>query len=158
MPARPLLRPQVVVAVLAAALLVYLVLVGLVGVRLIASGSAVGVVLGVAVLVIPLVGAWVVWREVEFGRGTSRLAAELDAAGRWPTEELPTRPSGRPQREAADALFARRRTEVEESPDDWGAWFRLGLAYEDAGDRRRARSALRHALALHERDAGTPAP
>jgi Flp pilus assembly protein TadD len=34
-------------------------------------------------------------------------------------------------------------------PDDWAAWFRLGTAYDAAGDRRRARAAVRHALQLH---------
>src|SRR5262245_55969130 len=143
-------RPQFVVAILVAVLLVYLVLVGIVGVRLVRSGSVAGVALGLAVLVLPLLGAWVVWRELQFGARTSRLAAELESSGRWPTEDLPARPSGRPDRAAADAVFVERRTDVEATPDDWGAWFRLGLAYEDAGDRRRARAALRHAIALHE--------
>jgi Flp pilus assembly protein TadD len=40
---------------------------------------------------------------------------------------------------------------VATAPDDWAAWFRLGLAYDDAGDRRRAREALQRAIALHDR-------
>lgn len=143
------IRPQLVVAALVGAVGFYLVLAAVLGIRLIASGSAVGAALGVAVLVVPLVGSWVVWRELRFGAAAARLAQELEAAGRWPTEDLPRRPSGRPERGAADALFARRRTEVDATPDDWTAWFRLGLAYEDAGDRRRARAALRHAVSLH---------
>jgi Flp pilus assembly protein TadD len=78
------------------------------------------------------------------------LGEELEAAGRWPEVVLPTRPSGRPEREAADALFEQRRLETEAAPEDWQAWYRLGLAYGDAGDRRRARAALRHAIALHD--------
>ena len=62
---------------------------------------------------------------------------------------LPTRPSGRPVRSAADELFAVRRREVEQAAEDWRAWYRLGLAYDDAGDRRRARQAIRHAITLH---------
>jgi Flp pilus assembly protein TadD len=38
---------------------------------------------------------------------------------------------------------------VESAEDDWSAWFRLGLAYDDAGDRRRARAAMRTAIRLH---------
>jgi Flp pilus assembly protein TadD len=58
-------------------------------------------------------------------------------------------PSGRPERAAADALFETRREEVEAAPEDWQAWFRLALAYDDARDRRRARAAMRRAIALH---------
>jgi Flp pilus assembly protein TadD len=55
-------------------------------------------------------------------------------------------PSGRVDRAAADARFAERRAEVEAAPDDWRRWYRLALAYDDAGDRRRARAAMRTAI------------
>jgi cytochrome c-type biogenesis protein CcmH/NrfG len=139
-----------VVAGLVAVLVVYLALALILAVGLLTSGTLVGVVLGVAVLVIPLIGAWVVWQELRFGFATSRLGKELAAAGHWPVEDLPTRPSGRPEREAADAVFEQRRLETEAAPEDWQAWYRLGLAYADSGDRRRARAALRHAIALHD--------
>jgi len=138
-----------VAAVLVAVLVVYLALVGYRGVLLLTSGDALQVVLGVGVLLLPVVGVYVVWREVAFGFATQRLARELDSAGRWPHEQLPTMPSGRPERAAADALFEVRRAEVEAAPEDWRAWFRLALAYDDARDRRRAREAMRRAIALH---------
>jgi hypothetical protein len=144
------MRTRLTVALLVVVLTVYLVLVGYQGVLLIGSGEVAAVALGIAVFVLPLIGAYVVWREIGFGRATTRLSAALQDAGRWPTEELPTMPSGRPQRDAADALFAERRREVESHPEDWGSWYRLGLAYEDAGDRKRARQAIRHAIALHD--------
>lgn len=143
------MRPRLVAAVLVAVLVVYLVLVGYRGVLLLGSGQVLGFVLGLGVLLLPVIGAYAVWREVQFGLATQRLARELDSAGRWPREELPTTPSGRPDRDAADALFAVRRDEVEAEPQDWQAWFRLSLAYDDARDRRRARAAMRHAIALH---------
>jgi cytochrome c-type biogenesis protein CcmH/NrfG len=132
-----------------AVLVVYIVLVGYRGVLLLASGDPLQVVLGVGVLLLPVVGAYVVWREVQFGFTTQRLARELDTGGRWPLERLPTMPSGRPDRAAADALFEVRREEVEAAPEDWHAWFRLALAYDDARDRRRARAAMRRAISLH---------
>jgi Flp pilus assembly protein TadD len=132
-----------------AALVVYLVLVGHRGLLLVRSGGPLPVVFGVAVLVLPVVGAYVAWREVEFGFATQRLARELSAAGHWPQDELQRSPSGRADRAAADAVFAVRRAEVQESPEDWQAWFRLALAYDDARDRRRARAAMRRAVALH---------
>lgn len=143
------MRARLVAAVLVAVLVLYFGLVGWRGVLLVRVGSPVAVVLGLGVLLLPLVGGYLVWREWRFGLATQRLARELDAAGRWPTEELPPAPSGRPRRDAADALFEQRRVEVERTPDDWGSWFRLGLAYEDARDRRRARESMRRAIELH---------
>ncbi|ETB43840.1 hypothetical protein N602_04660, partial [Mycobacterium avium subsp. hominissuis 10-5606] len=55
---------------------------------------------------------------------------------------------GRIRRDAADALFATVRTEVENHPDDWRCWYRLARAYDYAGDRRRAREAMKTAVDL----------
>jgi len=130
-------------------LAVYLVLVGWRGVLLVRTGDAVAVALGLAVLVLPVIAAVVVAREVRFGVATQRMARELEAAGGLPVDDLPRRPSGRVVRGAADATFAGRRAEVEAAPEDWRAWYRLAVAYDDAGDRRRAREAMRHAARLH---------
>ena len=40
---------------------------------------------------------------------------------------------------AAAERFAAYAADVERRPQDWATWFRLGIAYDDAGDRRRAR-------------------
>jgi len=147
-------RAKVVVAVLLAALLLYLVLLGQRGWALVTSGSGpVAVVLGTGVLVLPLVVAWAVGRELVFGARTEAMARVLEAADRLPPDDLPRTPSGRVERGAADAAFARYRAEVDEAPEDWGAWFRLSCAYDAAGDRRRARAAMRHAAGLR-RSAG----
>lgn len=141
---------KVAVAVLAAVLVVYFALVGWRGVMLLGSGEAVGIVLGASLLVLPLIGIWVLYREVSFGLASQRLGARLAAEGGLPVDDLPRRPSGRADREAAQAAFDRRRTEAELDPDNWRVWFRLGVAYDDAGDRRRARQAVRHAITLAE--------
>lgn len=133
-----------VVAVLVVALAAYFALIGYRGVILLGESQASLKVFGAAVLVLPLIGVWVVVAEVRFGLATQRLAERLDE----PAPELPRTPSGRIDRSAADALFAERRTEVESDPDDWRGWFRLAEAYDFAGDRRRARSAMRKAIQL----------
>lgn len=133
-------------AVLVGALLVLVVWRG---VLLLGSGSAAGAGIGVAVVVIAVVGAWVLWRSVRFGLRTQALARELEDEGGLPVDDLPRRPSGRAERGAADELFERRRAEAEADPEDWRVWFRLALAYDDAGDRSRAREAARRAIALH---------
>jgi hypothetical protein len=144
------MRSKVTVAVLVVVLVFYAVLVGVKGVALLGSGSAVGVVLGVALIVIPLVALWLVWREIQFGRRSAELAAVLDSEGGLPVDDLPRRPSGRVDRGAADAVFDGRREETEADPGNWRSWYRLALAYDDAGDRTRARSAVRHAIALFD--------
>jgi len=141
-------RTKATIGVLVLVVAFYAVLIGVKGVGLLASGSLVGQALGVALLVLPLLGLLLVWREIEFGRRTAALARELDAEGGLPVDDLPRRPSGRVDRAAADAQFRAMRSEAEADPDDWRVWFRLALAYDTAGDRTRARSAARHALAL----------
>ncbi|WP_233552936.1 hypothetical protein [Jiangella rhizosphaerae] len=133
-------------AVLVGALLVLVVWRG---VLLIGSATAAGVGIGLAVVVIAAVGAWVLWRSVRFGLRMQALARELESEGGLPVDDLPRRPSGRADRAAADELFERRRAEAEANPEDWRVWFRLALAYDDAGDRSRAREAARRAVALH---------
>ena len=132
-----------VVALLVAALAVYFALIGYRGIYLLGEHRLALQVLGVAVLLLPLVGIWVVVAELRFGRATERLARQLPDEADAP---LPRTPWGRIDRAAADARFARRRAVVEAAPDDWRAWFRLALAYDDAGDRRRARAAMRTAI------------
>jgi len=138
---------MVAVAVLLVAF--YAVLIGAKAVALLGTGEPVPVLLGVAILVVPLLGGALVVREVMFGRDSARLARRLEAEGGLPVDDLPRRPSGRVDRRAADAQFEQLRRVVDEHPDDWRAWFRLALAYDAAGDRTRARAAARHAIGLH---------
>ena len=136
-------------AVLMSALLVlYLVLVLQLAIRLIAVDNAISRVLGIALLVLPLLGAWALVAEILFGLRTQRLVRQLDVAGELPVDSLPKRTSGRPERTAADAEFPRYKAEVEADPGSWKAWFRLGHSYDASGDRPRARRSLRRAIAL----------
>jgi hypothetical protein len=143
-----------VAIVLAAVTCVYLVFIAERAWQLVTSGDPVAVVLGLAISVLPVIGVWVIWRELEFGLRTAQLGRELEASGGLPEDDLPRTPSGRVLREAADTRFVERQAEVQAQPDDYGAWFRLAVAYDDAGDRRRARAAMRTAIAKF--DAGSP--
>lgn len=144
------MRTKAAIAVMVVILVFYAVLIGAKGVAFIGSGDPVAVVLGIGVLVLPVLGLALVWREIVFGRRSAELAAALEAEGGLPVDDLPRLPSGRRDRKAADAAFGARRAEVEEQPDSWQAWYRLALAYDDAGDRSRARSAVRRAIALYD--------
>jgi hypothetical protein len=129
-------------------LLLYLVVVTQLALRLIAIDDTVSRALGIALIVLPLLGFWALIAELLFGIRSQRLATRLAAAGELPVDSLPRRASGRPIRSEADAEFPRYRAEVEAEPESWGAWFRLGLAYDASGDRRRARWAIRRSIAL----------
>lgn len=115
---------------------------------LVQAGSAESITLGVALLALPLLGVWVLWREVRFGFTMQQMGRELATQGGLPADDLPKSPSGRPERAAADQRFLERQADVERNPDDWRSWFRLALAYDDARDRKRARQAMRRASAL----------
>lgn len=142
-------RTSVVLLLLVAALLVYGVLIGYRGVILVRTGTPISVLLGLAVLLVPLLGLALVGREIQFGRQCARLGARLESEGGLPDVDLPRRPSGRVDRQAADVWFREARAETEAAPEDWRSWFRLALAYDAAGDRTRGRAAARHAIALY---------
>ena len=69
--------------VLTGAILIYLLLLGQIGWGLISSGSGIGIALGIAILVFPLFGIWIVWRELAFGFRAQQLQEQ------WQREELP---------------------------------------------------------------------
>lgn len=136
------------VVVMTALLALYLGFAVRYGFILIGVGEPVAVGIGVALLVFPLLGFGLIAAELVFTVRAERLAARLEAEGGMPTEELPLRVSGRIERDAADAVFPTYQAAVEASPEDWRAWFRLGLAYDASGDRRRARWAMRQSIRL----------
>ena len=127
---------------------IYLVFVVRYGIALLSTGETVGIAMGVALLVLPAIGAWVIVRELLFVRNAQRLLAVLRAEGGLPVDDLPRLPSGRVVAEAADAEFPRYKAAVEDQPDSWRAWVLLGLAYDASGDRRRARWATREAISI----------
>jgi len=123
------LRIQLLIAFMCVAMLAYFAMLGRLAVAMIATLRA--------------------------GFAHQKLARLIAADGmELDTSALPRRPSGRIERDAADALFARVRTEVEGDPDDWRRWYRLARAYDYAGDRRRAREAMKTAVELHGRGGG----
>lgn len=127
-------------------LVVYIVLVGQRAVAFLSTGIPVGIGIGVALIVIAVVGALLLVLELRFGLRITRLGTRLEREGGAPDDVVDVRPSGRPARAAADELFPEYRAAVEAAPDDWRVWYRLGVVYDAAGDRKRARAAMRTAL------------
>jgi hypothetical protein len=146
-------RIQLMIAFMCLALLVYLVLLGRAAVLMIGSGHAGAIGLGIALLILPAIGLWAMIATLRAGFAHQKLARlvaedgmELDVSG------LPRRRSGRIEREAADALFETVRSELQSDPDDWRRWYRLARAYDYAGDRGRAREAMKKAVELQGRE------
>ncbi|GGL06048.1 cytochrome c-type biogenesis protein CcmH/NrfG [Curtobacterium luteum] len=138
--------PFWVAALMAVLLVLYIVLVGQRAVAFIATGIPIGIGIGVALFVVAAIGAVLLVLELRFGFRITRLGARLEREGGAPDDVVDVRPSGRPARDAADDLFPRYKEAVEQDPADWRGWYRLGVVYDAAGDRKRARAAMREAL------------
>ncbi|MGW1772635.1 hypothetical protein [Streptomyces sp. NPDC002104] len=144
------MRAKILYFLTAAVLVVYFVLVGSRGLMLIRHGTLLTVTFGVAVLILPVIGVWFLWKNTQFVTRANRLGAELEAEGGLPVDELERDKYGRILRDSADEVFARRRAETEDAPGDWRSWFRLAIAYHDARDTPRARKAMQRAISLHD--------
>lgn len=147
------LRIQLLIGFMCVALVVYLFLLGRIAMAFITSGEPAAIGLGLALMALPLIGIWVMVSTLRAGLAHQRLARiareegmELDVSA------LPRMASGRIERDAADALFATVRGEVEQEPGNWRRWYRLARAYDYAGDRGRAREAMRKAVQLQEQE------
>lgn len=103
--------------------------------------------IGAAAFVLPLIGVWILVRELLFGSRTQRMARILQDEGLLPVDELPRTPSGRIVKAAADEDFVQYREEAERNPESWRSLHRLALAYDASGDRKRARETMRSAIA-----------
>lgn len=147
-------RTKIWVGAVTLLLVFYLVVSFQRSVLLMSDPNLVAKAIGVAYLVLPLVGGWALVRELLFGARTERMARILEAEGGLPEDTLPRTPAGRIVREAADLEFDKYRAEAEAAPGDWRSWFRLSCAYDAAGDRKRARASMRDAVRLFR--AGTP--
>ena len=136
------------VIVMATLLALYLLFALYYGLLLIGTGEPIAVAIGVALLVLPAIALGAMIAEVVFAFRAQRLGQRLEAEHALPDEQLPLTRSGRIERAAADEVFPRYREAVEQNPDDWRPWYRLALAYDASGDRRRARWATRQAIKL----------
>jgi len=130
---------------------VYVVLVGERSFDLIGSGEPVGIALGALMTFLPAVAFWGIAMELRFGLRIEKLGALLKQEGSWPKFPFELRPSGRPTKQSAQDVFEEFRQKVDADENNWKTWFALGLAYDAAGDRPRARKAMRQAIALAKR-------
>jgi len=146
------LRIQLLIAFMCAALLLYLALLTCIAVVMIGSDRAAAIGLGLALLILPAFGLWAMIATLRAGFAHQKLARLIaDEGMELDVSALPRRPSGRIDRPAADVLFDTVRAELQDNPDDWRRWYRLARAYDYAGDRGRARDAMKKAVQLQDR-------
>jgi len=141
-------RSRIIVGILTLVSLFYLVLIGIRGIGLIVEGGFRNIAFGIAVLLIPAIAGGLIVREIRFGYDTVQLGRTLSAEDGIPLDTVERDEFGRVDRAAADIEWQRRKAIVEQSPDDWRAWFLLAVAYDNARDRKQARAAARHAIEL----------
>jgi len=139
---------RISVGVMGLCLALYIVVVGTRAVDMIATGEPIAIVIGVALMVMPLIGAWALVRELQFGFAADRLGRTLDAEGGMPEAETELTPSGRIARADADPLIDRYTAQADSAPTDWRARFRLGVVQDAAGRRKDARASIREAIRL----------
>lgn len=149
---RSAVRIQLLIVFMCVALVVYFVLLGRLAMAFVSTGEPAAIGLGLALMILPLIGAWAMVSTLRAGLAHQRLARLAREHGmELDVRALPRRASGRIERDAADALFEKVRDELERDPDNWVRWYRLARAYDYAGDRSRARETMRKAVEMEER-------
>ena len=136
--------------VMTALLVVYLALVGERSFALIGTNDTLAVAIGYLMLFIPAVALWGIFMELRFGLRIEKLGKVLESENAWPSFEFELRPSGRPTKDSAQLVFQKFSQQVSQDESNWRNWFALGLAYDAAGDRPRARKAMRQAIKLSD--------
>ena len=137
--------------VMAALVLMYVALLGQRGYLFLLEANPVAKVIGGSILVIPVVGAWAIYRELRFGLAIEKLGKLLENEGNWPRFRFGVLPSGRANKAEALQEFQEYKDAALADEDNWRKWFALGLIYDACGDRKRARSAMRQAIERSQR-------
>ena len=112
------------------------------------TGTWITILMGIALIVLPLIGVWALLRELKFGRDATRLVDALEARGRVPVEDIETLPSGKPVRAEAERVIGAYEAEARDNESSWEAWARLGIMQDACGNRTAGRSSLRKAIVL----------
>ena len=142
------MNPKLSAAVMGLLTLVYVALLANYGLTLIGMDSFIAKAMGALILVFPLLAIWLTVMEFRFGMQVEALSKRIESDGNWPDFDFDFRPSGRPTKESAVRVFGDNAKKVAADESNYLNWFALGLAYDVAGDRRRARSSMRRALKL----------
>lgn len=124
----------------------------LAGVRIVAlikTGQPLAVGIGIAVALVLVAIFYAIIKEWLMAGTVTKMSNELAEQGRLPVDDLPRSAGGRVDPETARSRFDELRAVVESDETNWGGWYNLAFGYDAAGDRKRARAALRTAARLY---------
>lgn len=117
------------------------------GLVLIQDDNPVGILMGLAILVFPLLAVWVLFVEIRFGLRLAKLGrifSESEIA--FPHYEL--KPSGKAIAESGQRIFQDISERLQLDENNYLLWYLLADSYDKLGDRTRARKAARRSIAL----------
>jgi hypothetical protein len=112
------------------------------GFVLLKSNSGPVQVLGLAIIALTGLGAYLVYRELRFGFKTAELGRVIDEV------ELPTRSM---DSEALDSYLELAIEKAQAQPQEWTVWYCVALGYHLHSDRKLARESMRYAVELYEK-------
>lgn len=81
------MKTRIGVAILGLCLILYFVLTGQRAWLFLTSGEPIGIAMGSALFVLPVIGAWALVREIQFGYHADKLGTQLAAEGGMPVAE-----------------------------------------------------------------------
>jgi hypothetical protein len=127
---------------LAGVLAVYVFFAASRGVVLIRTGNGPVQILGIAILALTGLGAYLVYRELRFGFKTAELGRNIAEV------ELPTRDL---DSEALDSYLEHAMERAQVEPENWEVWYGIALGYHLHTDRKLARESMRYAVQLYQK-------
>jgi hypothetical protein len=127
--------------ILALVLSVYLFFAASRGLDLLRADDSAVKALGIAVLILPILGGIVLIREIRFGRTTFVMGQEIDI------EYLPLNGlTDEQKKENLDVAIARAKNDL----TSWQCWYAVAIGYDLLSERKLAREAMRHAVELYQ--------
>lgn len=115
----PRVRAVLGVSLMSTLLVLYFAFAGFKAVALLATGDPIAILMGVALLVFPVIGAWALVREIMFGFTSTKLVDALAESGDLPEELVDVEVSRAEVREVADAAFPKYREAAEGPGAGW---------------------------------------
>lgn len=131
--------------ILASVLLVYLGFAFSRGLDLLKTNSNSVKLLGLCVLVLPILGGWLVFREVRFGFKSTSMGQQI-------SEDLLPSSEIKPRSLQADEYLEVAVARAKEAQDEWQNWFCVALGYDLVGERKLARESMQFAVELFEKE------
>ena len=127
--------------ILTAILLVYLGFTVLRGLDFLSVDDPAVQALGIAVLILPILGAILIYREIKFGK-LSYLMGQTISDDFLPTNDL----TDEQKRDYLDLAIERAKSQME----NWQAWYSVALAYDLLKERKLAREAMKYSVELYQ--------